>query len=340
LKAVRLYGPREFRIDEIPEPQTGPGEVKIAVRSVSVCASDVHYYLHGEIGSIKTSGPFILGHEFSGEIVEVGPGVRESLRPGQKVTAEPVRPCGGCDCCLRGDYHLCRNLLFSGTPPADGCLCEYVTCRADFTFALPDGVSLDEGAMTEPLAVGVESAEMSGVRGGETCLILGAGAIGLSALQAVKAAGAGTVVVVEPIKERRLLALELGASKAFAPGETDAVLREFPGGADVVIEAAGAPEAPQMAVECARPGGMVVLVGIPEEDRIAFKASAARRKALTIRFVRRYKHKFPRALELVARGLANVKSYATHLFPPEKTAEAFDLTASRSDGVLRAVIRF
>ncbi|MGC8833357.1 MAG: zinc-dependent alcohol dehydrogenase [Armatimonadota bacterium] len=340
MKAVRLYGPREFHIDEIPEPQAGPGEVKIAVRSVSVCASDVHYYLYGEIGSLKTAGPFILGHEFSGEIAEIGPGVQGDLRIGQKVTAEPVRPCGSCDCCLRGDYHLCRRLLFFGTPPANGCLCEYVTCRADFTFALPNSVSLDEGAMTEPLAVGVESAEISGIRGGETCLVLGAGAIGLSALQAVKAAGAGTVLVVEPIKERRLLALALGAAKAFAPSEMDAVMQEFPGGADVVIEAAGVPEAPQTAVECARPGGTVVLVGIPEEDRIAFKASTARRKALTIRFVRRYKHKFPRALELVSHGLADVRSYATHFFPPEKTADAFELTASRSRGVLRAVIRF
>ena len=337
MKAVRLHGPREFRIDDVPEPEPGPGEVKIAVRSVGVCASDVHYYLHGQIGALEVRRPFILGHEFAGVVEAVGPGV-QGLRPGQLVTAEPVRPCGNCDCCLRGDYNLCRSLLFFGTPPADGCLCERVVCLGEFSFPLPQGISLDEGAMTEPLAVGIEAAAAAQIRGGESCVVLGAGAIGLSALQAAKAAGARVVLVSEPIPERRRLAEELGADAAVPPESIEDTVTAA--GVDVVVEAAGSPEAPQEAVKLARPGGTVVLVGIPDDDRITFRASTARRKALTIRFVRRYRHRFRQALDMVADGRVKVSPYVTHLFSAKDTALAFELTAARSGGVVRAVVRF
>lgn len=336
MKAVRLHGPREFRVDDVPEPEPGPGEVKIAVRSVGVCASDVHYYLRGQIGGLDVRRPFILGHEFAGVVQAVGQGV-QGLRLGQPVTAEPVHPCGKCDCCLRGDYNLCRSLLFFGTPPADGCLCERVVCLAKFTFPLPEGITMDEGAMTEPLAVGLEAVAMAGIRGGESCAVLGAGAIGLSALQALKAAGAGRVVVSEPIPERRRLAEKLGADAVVPPEDAVGVVG---GGLDFVVEAAGSPEAPQQAVELARPGGTVVLVGIPDDDTITFRASTARRKALTIRFVRRYRHRFRQALEMMADGRAKVSPYVTHIFSAKDTATAFDVTASRSSGVVRAVVRF
>ncbi|MGQ9699439.1 MAG: zinc-dependent alcohol dehydrogenase, partial [Armatimonadota bacterium] len=221
---------------------------------------------------------------------------------------------------------------------ADGCLCEQVVCLGEFTFPLPEGISLDEGAMTEPLAVGIESAAAAQMHGGEICVVLGAGAIGLSALQALRAGGAGRIVVSEPIPERRGLAENLGADAVAPP---DRVKDAVPiGGADVAVEASGSPEAPQQAVELVRPGGTVVLVGIPENDMIVLRASTARRKALTVRFVRRYRHRFRQALEMMADGRAKVSPYVTHLFSAKDTALAFELTASRSGGVVRAVVRF
>jgi len=340
VKAVRLHGPRSFRTDDVPEPSPGPGEVKIAVRSVGVCASDVHYFLHGRIGAAEAVGPFILGHEFSGVVEQVGEGASAHLRPGQAVTAEPVRPCGTCPSCLRGEYNVCPNLLFFGTPPQDGCLCQHVVCLARFTFPLPQGVSLDEGAMTEPLAVGVEAAAIAGPLDGASCLVIGAGAIGLSAVQALRAGGARSVAALEPIAERRAAALELGALAAELK-DAEATARLLgPDGPDVVVEAAGEPDAPQLAVDLVRPGGTVVLAGIPEQDLLSIRASTPRRKGLTIRFVRRYRHRFATALGLLAAGRANVGRYVTHIYGPEQTAEAFDLTATRRDGIIRAVIRF
>ncbi len=336
MKAVRLYGVGDLRLEDASAPTPGPGEVAIDVEAVGVCASDAHYYLHGSIGGLTLGDGLILGHEFAGCVAEAGPplaGVNgspgsPSFTPGQRVTAEPVRPCARCRECLRGDYHLCRTLLFFGTPPTDGALRERVVLPAEWVFPLPDGVSIPEGAMMEPLAVGVYTAELAELRGGETAAVVGCGAIGLSTLQALRTLGVAQVFAEDPIEFRRGLAVTLGA-EAEPPS---------PGVADVVAECAGTPDALRRAMELARPGGVVLVVGIPDEDHIGFPASAARRKGLTLKFVRRYRHAFPRAIRWVAEGKVQVKPFLTHRFPLEETRAAFDLAASRADGVVRAWI--
>lgn len=242
------------------------------------------------------------------------------------MAVEPVRPCNACRECGRGDYHLCRTLKFFGTPPTDGALAEVVVCPAEWAFPLPEGMTAAEGAMMEPLAVGVYAAELAELRGGETAAVVGCGAIGLSTLQALKASGASKVYGEDPIPGRADLAVELGGEGEPSP----------PHAADVVAECAGTPEALRRALELARPGGLILLVGIPDEDVLTLPASVVRRKGLTLRYVRRYRHSFPRAIQWVAEGKIRVAPYLTHRFPLERTGQAFDLAAARDDGVIRA----
>ncbi|MBW3623056.1 MAG: alcohol dehydrogenase catalytic domain-containing protein [Armatimonadetes bacterium] len=333
-------------MEEVPEPRPGPGEVLIEVEAVGVCASDLHYYLHGSIGGLTAADGLILGHEFAGRVVEIGPdsisspaplpqeerggnGVDHSppaLKVGQRVAVEPVRPCNACRECGRGDYHLCRTLKFFGTPPTDGALCERVVCPAEWAFPLPDHLSPAEGAMMEPLAVGVYAAELADLRGGETAAVVGCGAIGLSTLQALRAAGASKAHGEDPIPERAELAVRLGGEPDSCP----------PHSADVAAECAGTPEALVRALELVRPGGTVLVVGIPDEDTLAFPAALARRKGLTMKFVRRYRHSFPRAIRWTAEGKVSVAPFLTHRFPTEQTQAAFELAASQGGGVIRA----
>jgi L-iditol 2-dehydrogenase len=207
-------------------------------------------------------------------------------------------------------------------------LCDRVICPAEWVFPLPDAMTTPEGAMMEPLAVGVFAAELAELKGGETAAVVGCGSIGLSAIQALKASAAGAVCAEDPIQGRAQQAVELGAEPT--PCELHS--------ADLAVECAGTNEAVHRALELVRPGGTVLIVGIPDEDALAFPASLARRKGLTIRFVRRYRHCFPRAIRWTGEGTIRVAPYLTHRFPLERTAEAFDLAAARKDGVIRAWI--
>lgn len=326
MKAVRLRGIRDLRVEEIPEPRPSPGEVAVQVEAVGVCASDLHYYLHGSIGGLDAPEGLILGHEFSGVVAEIGPAADSPLRIGQRVAVEPVRPCNDCRECARGDYHLCRTLRFFGTPPTNGALCERVICPVEWAFPLPEGMTAVEGAMMEPLAVGVYAAELAGLQGGETAVVVGCGAIGLSTLQALKASGAARVHAEDLLPERTALAVRLGAEEEPCPSHE----------AYVAAECAGTPEGLARALELVRPGGTVLVAGIPDEDTLTLPASVVRRKGLTLRFVRRYRHCFPRAIRWTAEGKIQVAPFLTHRFALEETAAAFDLAASRSDGVIRA----
>jgi L-iditol 2-dehydrogenase len=326
-----------LRREEADTPRPGPGEAAIDVEVVGLCASDLHYYRHGSIGGLKIGEGLVLGHEFSGRIAEIGPPATPrfhdpseaaSLEIGQRVTAEPGRPCGACRECDRGDYHLCRSMRFFGTPPADGAFQDRVICPAEWIFPLPDTMTTPEGAMMEPLAVGVFAAELAELKGGESCAVVGCGAIGLATLQALKASGAGPVAVEDPILHRTEMAKALGAADE----------PPVPHSLEVVAECAGTPEAVSRAIELARPGGRAVIVGIPDDDAISFSASAARRKGLTLKFSRRYRHCFPRSIRWTAEGETKVAPFLTHRFSLDQAEAAFDLAIRREGGVLRAWI--
>src|SRR5690349_11027020 len=153
-QAAVLYAPHDIRLEERSQPQPGPKEVLVEIKAVGVCGSDVHYYEHGRIGSFIVKQPLILGHESAGVIVAVGEGVSLG-RVGQRVTIEPGIPCRVCRECRHGNYNLCQNVRFFGTPPIDGAFTNYVTVPEDFAYALPDSMSFEEGALIEPLSVGL-----------------------------------------------------------------------------------------------------------------------------------------------------------------------------------------
>jgi len=340
----RLYGIRDLRVERAPAPVPGPGEVLLKIASVGTCGSDVHYYLEGGIGDAIVKEPITMGHEFSAWIAGFGPGVEGShgLKLGQLVAVEPAISCGVCEFCQHGHPNICPNVRFCGTPPIDGVFAEYAVMPAENCFPLPEGFSANDGALLEPLGIAIHTVDLAHLKIGQTVAVLGAGVIGLMTAAVAKAAGAGAIYITEPLAHRRQFALEYAADAVFDPGAEDvveAIMRATNGrGVDIAFEAAGAPETPDQAARVARPGGKVVVVGIPADDTMTMNASVTRRKGLTIKLVRRMKHTYPRAIRMVQRGLVNIAPLATHSFPLERIIEAFHLVAGYEDGVLRAMI--
>jgi L-iditol 2-dehydrogenase len=337
----RLHGIRDIRLENLPRPTPGPGEVLLKVASVGVCGSDVHYYLHGRIGSQVVTDPIIMGHEFSAWVVGLGDGA-EGLEVGELVAVDPGISCGACEPCRHGHPNLCPNVRFSGTPPIDGVFAEYTLMPAENCFPLPEGFGPIEGAILEPLGIAIHSVDLAHLKAGQTVAVLGAGPIGLLIAAVAKAAGASEILMTEPLAHRRQFALEYIADTVLNPDNVDIVaeIKRVTGGrgVDVAFEAAGESDTPQQAAAVARIGGKVIVAGIPADDTMNLRAFTARVKGLTIKLVRRSKHTYPRAIRLVQTGMVDVKPLATHLFPLERIDEAFELVAAYDDGVLRAMI--
>ena len=341
MKAIRLHGPRDMRLDEIETPTSGPGEALIRVRTVGVCGSDVHFYKDGSMNGTSLVYPFILGHEFAGEIAALGPG---TVGPavGTRVAVDPAIPCGECETCLEGNVNCCPDVRFPASPPIQGILSEFVVHPAHLCEPLPDSLNFADGAMLEPLGVTIHALSLARIKPGGTVAVLGAGPIGLLSIQLAFELGAHSVYTSEPIEARRAMATSAGATAVCDPTTADPVawLHEQTAGrgVDVVIEAAWGEETVAHAMAMAKPAGRVVLVGISARGITSFPAAPARRKGLTIIVSRRMQAVYPRAIALVKQGIIDVRSLVTHRFPLERTAYAFSLVASLSDGVGKAMI--
>ncbi len=340
MRALRLHAPGDLRMSDEPIPVPSQGEALVKVCSVGICASDVHWWRDGHIGNTYLSEPLVLGHEASGIVEAIGEGVT-GLTVGQRVAIEPAKPCMTCEFCLSGHFNVCPNVKFFGTPPTDGCFRDYITWPATLLIPIPDSISMDEAAMLEPLAVGVFAVELAEVTAGKTAVILGAGAIGLSVLQSLIAAGAKPILVSDPVPERREMAKKLGADAVCDPVNihSEAELITSRSGFDFTFECAGDMLAVKEASKLAKILGKVLVVGIPREDEYPFDAGAARRKQLTAIFVRRSNLTTERAVELVEKEQINVLDYVTHIFPLEKAGDALKLAESKADSILRAVVR-
>lgn len=341
MKAAILHKPKDLRIEQMPNPVSADDEVLVRVKAVGVCGSDVHWFSRGRIGETVLEDPLVLGHEAAGVIQQVGRNVHH-LDVGTPVALEPGVPCRVCEACRTGNYNTCPHVRFFGTPPVHGCYREYVTHPADFVFPLPEHVTLGEGAMIEPLAVSVHAVDLAKVRTGYTVAVLGCGSIGLTAIALARISGASRIYATEPIEARRTAATVYGADVVLDPTQDDPVEQIMAlthgRGVDAVLEAAGAPDTPQQAVDVAKPCGTVALVGIPDEDQMVLRASRARRKGLTIRMVRRLKHTYPRAISLVEKGLVDVRPLITHRFDLDHIQEAFTLVEQYADGVIKALV--
>ena len=325
--AARLHGPRDIRLERVPHPgKPGPGEVLLRVTATGICGSDLHAYLDARVGDTVLKAPVVLGHEFAGVIEQVGQGVTE-LQPGMRVAVDPAQPCHHCDPCKRGHPNLCRRLHFCGLYPDDGSLREFMIVPARTCFPVPKSIDDEAAAMLEPLGVALHAIDLAKIRLGDRVAILGAGPIGLLLIQAAKLAGAGEILVRDPLPWRVALAIKLGARPLPVRAEVDAA-----------IEAAWGGNAIEQVIELARPGGRVVLVGIPSEDHCAFQHSTARRKGLTVVFSRRMKHTYPRAIDLVANGRIDVHSLISHRVPLEETAAAFAMNTAYKDNVVKIII--
>ena len=346
MRAAVLMRPGEIRIEMRDVPTPGEGQVLVNVKALGICGSDLRYFREGRIGDCVVTRPLILGHEAAGIVTASGKGA-DGLQAGQPVSIEPGWPCRRCDYCKRGRYNLCRQLKFLATPPDDGAFCDYLVMPADFAHPIPAGMSLAEAAMIEPLSVGVHACRQGELQAGETVLISGGGPIGLCCLMAAICMGARKVFVIEPQGFRRNKALELGAAAAFDPTDQNCAsdLRHaLEGGADLILEASGALTAIEQTIDCVRPGGRIVLVGFPREERVPLNLNRLMAREAQLRTAWRYVNDFPLAIRfaaacltagkqalpdgrqasLPAGGGAPLARLITHRYPLEKAQQAIE----------------
>ncbi len=341
MRVAKVAAPRDVRMEETPIPSPGPGEVLIRIKAVGLCGSDLQYYAHGRIGDLKFGSGHILGHEVAGRVKSLGPGT-DGLAPGTPVVVDPAIPCGRCRFCMGGDPNLCKDLRFFGSPPMPGALQEYIVHPSHLILPLPSGLTFPVGAIIEPLGVAIHAVDLAHLRVGAQVAIFGCGPIGLLAARVAQLSGAGLICATEPLAHRRRVAPQYGVTAALDPGADDVVqeilARTKGEGVDVAFELAGSQSATKQAIEVVRPGGTVVLVGYWKEDQVTLPGIRAMRKGLTIRFVRRMKNTFPRAIELARLGLVDLASLISHEFSFTEIVEAFARAERRGPDVLKAVV--
>lgn len=325
MKSVRLHAPGDLRCEDEPVPAVGEGEKLIRVKAVGVCGSDLHWFAGGGIGDAKLEHPLVLGHEFAGE-----------TESGQRIAVDPALPCGHCELCEQGDPNLCPAVMFAGHGTQDGALREWIAWDEKHLFPIPDSFTYADGAMLEPLGVALHAVNLAKIKAGMTVGVFGCGPIGLLIIQLAKLSGAVNIIATDKLPWRVEAAKAFGANHAHLVEDQleGSAIRAATGGrgVDVAFEVAGVQDAVDTSIAAVIPGGKVILAGIPDDDRTSFSASTARRKGLTIKLVRRMKHTYPRAIELVSKGLVDVRSLVTHRFPLEQAAEAFR-TAARREGL-------
>ena len=318
----------------------GDNDVRIKIVNVGICGSDVHYYRHGRIGGFVVNEPMVLGHEASGTVVETGLAVK-NLKVGDRVCMEPGIPDYGSRETLRGMYNLDPDVRFWATPPVHGCLRETIVHPANLTFKLPDNVSFEEGALVEPLAIGVHAAKKARIAPGDTALVLGAGTIGLVTALAAIAAGCSHVIVADS-KQEKLDFIRDHYDARFstfnvATGDLKAhILAE--GGVDIVFEASGSPQAILSTTGFLVPGGKVVLIGMPQAPA-PIDIVEAQCKEIEFLTIFRYANVYDRTIKYIASGQINVKPLITHRYDFANVENAFRFAARMPGDAIKIMIK-
>ncbi len=344
MKALALTGLKKLEIIEWPSPKiVNDTDVLLKMAVVGVCGSDIHYYEDGKVGSQVVKFPYLIGHECSAVVEQVGKGVK-NVKPGDRVVVEPAVSCHNCDQCKMGRENTCRKIQFLGTPgQGDGCLCEYIVMPEENCLVVNDRLTLIQAALCEPFTIGLYAAKQGQGTHSEKIAILGSGPIGLSCMTAAKFLGAKKVYVTDKINSRLAVAKSHGADWIGNPDEIDIVqaINEIePLGVDVVYECAGQQSTIDQALEILRPGGKLVLVGIPRQSVMSFCIDYTRRKEITLVNIRRQNRTTHESIELIADGKENVDFLVTHKFPFKDAAKAFELVAGYKDSVIKAMIEF
>jgi D-xylulose reductase len=342
MRALVLERQHELALREIELPlETGPGMVRIAIHTVGVCGSDVHYYTHGRIGPFVVEAPMVLGHEAAGMVVEVGEGVSH-LKVGDRVCMEPGVPDANSRASRLGMYNVDPAVTFWATPPVHGVLTAEVVHPANYTFKLPDHVSFAEGAMVEPFAVGMQAASKARIQPGDTAVVLGAGPIGTMVALAALAGGCARVIVADLAQPKLDIAAQyegiipVNISQQNLAEELSRLTDGW--GADVVFECSGSPRAWQTIMDLPRPGGCIVVVGLPVEP-VAVDIAGASVKEVRIENVFRYAHQYDRAIALIASGKVDLKPLISETFAFEHAVKAFDRAVEARPSDVKLQIR-
>ena len=339
MRAAVMTDIRKVEIQERDIPVPKDDEALVKVEYVGVCGSDLHYYEHGGVDL-----PFILGHEASGTVVEVGAKV-SNLKVGDRVALEPGKTCGHCEFCKSGRYNLCPDVIFFAAPGTDGVFCEYVAHEAALCFKLPDNMSTLEGAMIEPLAVGFHGANLAGVEPGKVCVVSGSGCIGLMSMMACFARGATQVYVTDVLDNRLQKALSLGATGVINVKDKDA-LKEIEAltdgkGPDIFIDTAGTEETIALGLRCIKRGGTIIQVGMSGGfgKNISVPLSVALTKEITFKTMFRYRNIYPMAIDCVSSGRIPVKDVVTDIFEFDDIQNALDQSVDNKARIVKAAIR-
>jgi L-iditol 2-dehydrogenase len=326
MEAAVLIEPGRIELEERESPAPASEEVVVDVGAIGICGSDLHYYEHGRIGDYVVESPLVLGHESAGVVSAVGSDVT-SHGVGDRVALEPGVPCRRCEHCRAGHYNLCPDVTFMATPPDDGAFVESVAWPADYAFTLPESVSLTEGALAEPVSVGVHACRRGDVGAGDSVLVTGAGPIGLLAADVADAFGATDVTVSEPVDRKREIASDRGVTTTVDPSADDvpaAVDGTGDGGPDVAIEATGDPAALQDCIDAVRRGGTVVCVGLGAESELSLDVVDLVDDELTLAGCFRYANTYPTAISLLADGRVDAAGLVDFEAPLAETADAMD----------------
>lgn len=347
MQAARLYGPRDLRVDDIPEPAApGPGQALIRVTAVGVCGSDLHMYVDGRIGDTAFPQPLVLGHEFAGEVLAVGSGATDGthapLQVGQRVAVDPAIPDEKHELYEQGHPNLVPA-QFYGLYPDDGALQERMLVLAKNCFPMPDAVSDGSGALLETLGVAIHALDLAKLKLAHSVAVIGCGPVGLLIQKLAQIAGADPVFTFDKYPWRVEKSLAWGATHAWVVEDNDQAIDQLQHatngrGVDVVFEVAWADDSLRMAAEMSRLGGRLVLVGIPGNDTLQMPHSTARRKGLTIMMSRRMKHTYPRALRLAQSGRLALDDLVSHHMPLAQTPDAFRINERYNPGVHKIII--
>lgn len=323
-------------------PEIKPDEVLVKMEYCGICGSDVAYFRYGGIGRRKVTFPYVLGHECTGEVQAIGSEVT-NVAVGDKIVMEPGLGCGHCEYCMTGRYNLCEDMKFMATPPYNGAFKRYMAYPARGCFKLPESVSTLEGAMIEPLAVGIHAARRGEVDNSKIVLITGSGCIGLMTLMACKARNAQKIIVTDVFDNRLEKARELGADYTINAKDEDVVarVRELTNGngADIVFETAGRPETIAQNVFNVRRGGVIVQVGTTATP-VPYQFNELGKIEADIRSVFRYRNIFPLAIKLLEKGAIDLKAVGPNIFDFEDVAEAFDTAINKGNEVVKCILKF
>ncbi len=342
MKAAQLTGIKQLEINDVSEPKLeSEMDVLLKVDAVGICGSDVHYYKTGRIGDQVVRFPFTIGHECAATVKDLGSAV-EKLSIGEPIVVDPAISCHNCDQCRDGRVHTCRNLKFLGCPgQVAGCLSEFIVMPESSCFSTNGKINPEQGALCEPLSIGIYAVKLAEPVENKDIAILGAGPIGLCCLVSALAENINTCYMTEKIKERIEVAKNAGAKWVGNPDEQNIVeniLHLQPQGLDVVFECAGQQETINQAVELLKPGGKLVLIGIPRTDTINLPVHKIRRKEINIINVRRQNHCTQPAVDMIAEGKINVDFMITHRFKLEQAKDALDLVSEYKQGVVKAIV--